>query len=500
MSETNDSTVHEADGHAAPAGPGDVEGLNLRGKVKKPIRFSQNSKYVAIIFVVAVIGIFVYGFVTNGNGKTAALPPIAGTQLTQQGKISTTDSEIDRIVGGAPKGVNDPKNGLPPLSVDQNQTTASNKGQSNSSDPLKNALDAAAKSNDGNNGQASDGGNKSGGPNPKSTDAAPNFDVTGPNILPRNQIVPNAGPGGLGNTVANAAAATGEATRGAGSQNNSLYVGSGNKGQSDGGSPSGSSDPSTQGNPQPRAAALINNGESSSNGNPQGAGGGGVSGAIAFANGQGERPAYSTSVQLRPIGKFELWAGTIIPAQLDTGINTDLPGPVFAHVTQDVYDSRTGQTLLIPKGSRIRGRYNSSVQNGQSRIQTTWDKLTWNDGKFISLDGQAGAEPEGQSGLYADVNDHRGRILTASIFTAIISAGAQILANGSGAGNVTTGTVAPSGQVVEQTIGGNLAQTGQTFINKQSNVPPELTVPKGKPFEVLLDRTIMLPAWHYDPS
>jgi len=201
---------------------------------------------------------------------------------------------------------------------------------------------------------------------------------------------------------------------------------------------------------------------------------------------------------LRPVGKFELWAGSIIPALLDTGINTDLPGPVIAHVNQDVYDSKTGQTLLIPKGSRLIGRYNSTVQNGQSRVQVVWDRLIWTDGKFISLGGQIGAEPEGQSGLYADVNDHRGRILTASIFTAIISAGAQILANKGGASNTTTSTTTPTGQVVEQSVGGNLAQTGQTFINKQANDPPELTVPKGKPFDVLLDRTVVLPAWRYE--
>ena len=46
---------------------------------------------------------------------------------------------------------------------------------------------------------------------------------------------------------------------------------------------------------------------------------------------------------------YELMAGTVIPAALVTGINSDLPGQMIATVTQNVYDTVTGDYLLIPQ-------------------------------------------------------------------------------------------------------------------------------------------------------
>lgn len=42
-------------------------------------------------------------------------------------------------------------------------------------------------------------------------------------------------------------------------------------------------------------------------------------------------------------------AGSVISASLITGINSDLPGLVVAQVTEDVYDTVTGQILLVPQ-------------------------------------------------------------------------------------------------------------------------------------------------------
>ena len=41
---------------------------------------------------------------------------------------------------------------------------------------------------------------------------------------------------------------------------------------------------------------------------------------------------------------YSLWKGTIIPAVLDTGINTDNPGQIIATVTTNIYSSNNGQS------------------------------------------------------------------------------------------------------------------------------------------------------------
>ncbi len=60
---------------------------------------------------------------------------------------------------------------------------------------------------------------------------------------------------------------------------------------------------------------------------------------------------------------YELKRGSVIPATLITGINSDLPGRITAQVSQNVYDSATGHRLLIPQGTKLFGRYDSKVSS-----------------------------------------------------------------------------------------------------------------------------------------
>src|SRR5581483_319082 len=78
-----------------------------------------------------------------------------------------------------------------------------------------------------------------------------------------------------------------------------------------------------------------------------------------------------------PVSPYELQAGTVVPALLITAINSDLPGEIVAQVAQNVYDTATGQYLLIPQGSRLFGRYDSKVTFGQGRALMTWERLAY---------------------------------------------------------------------------------------------------------------------------
>ena len=92
--------------------------------------------------------------------------------------------------------------------------------------------------------------------------------------------------------------------------------------------------------------------------------GGGASGLVAIA----EYLSWTQGGALNPGGEVSMMAGTVIAAGLLTGLNSDLPGPVIAQVTQPVHDTVTGRHLLIPQGSRLLGRYDSRVAFGQGRV------------------------------------------------------------------------------------------------------------------------------------
>src|SRR6185437_4583461 len=77
---------------------------------------------------------------------------------------------------------------------------------------------------------------------------------------------------------------------------------------------------------------------------------------LAFLNGNVDRRTTSPDRVQSPASQYVLQAGAVIPASLITGLRSDLPGQVTAQVTEDVYDSPTGKTLLIPQGSRLMGQ------------------------------------------------------------------------------------------------------------------------------------------------
>ena len=131
----------------------------------------------------------------------------------------------------------------------------------------------------------------------------------------------------------------------------------------------------------------------------------GVSGsAAAFAaslGGVGGSPAQATQLT-NP--STTVTKGTLIPAILETAINTDVPGYVRAVVSQDVR-SYDGTKVLIPRSSRLIGQYQSGVQQGQKRAFVIWDVVISPEGVVVRISSPA-VGFDGTTGLEGKVNSH----------------------------------------------------------------------------------------------
>ena len=110
-------------------------------------------------------------------------------------------------------------------------------------------------------------------------------------------------------------------------------------------------------------------------------------------------------------GRYVVTAGSTIAAALITGLSSDLPGEVVAQVTEDVFDSTTGRTRLIPQGTRLIGSYDAHIGYGQSRALVVWTRLILPDGRSLDLDRLIGTDAAGQSGFVDRVNHHTGKLL-----------------------------------------------------------------------------------------
>ena len=185
----------------------------------------------------------------------------------------------------------------------------------------------------------------------------------------------------------------------------------------------------------------------------------------------------------RPASRYVLQAGAVIPAALITGIRSDLPGQVTAQVTERVYDSPTGQHLLIPQGSRLIGVYNSEVTLGQSRVQLVWTRLIFPNGQSIVLDRQVGADAQGFAGLEDDIDQHWGQLFVSAALSTVLSIGSQ-----AGATNNDSAIA----QAIRQGASGSTSQIGQQLVSRNQIIQPTLTIRPGFPLNVIVDRDLVL--------
>ncbi|MVZ98149.1 TrbI/VirB10 family protein [Sphingorhabdus sp. IMCC26285] len=177
-----------------------------------------------------------------------------------------------------------------------------------------------------------------------------------------------------------------------------------------------------------------------------------------------------------------LQAGSVIPAALISGIRSDLPGLVTAQVTQNVYDSPTGRTVLIPQGSRLIGDYDADIAFGQNRIQLVWNRLILTDGRSIVLERQPASDPNGFAGLADRTNYHWGGVLKAALISTLLGVGSEL-----GSGN--DGDLA---RAVRRGMQDSVNRTGEQIVSRELNVRPTLTIRPGFPVRVLVTRDLVL--------
>jgi type IV secretory pathway VirB10-like protein len=180
-----------------------------------------------------------------------------------------------------------------------------------------------------------------------------------------------------------------------------------------------------------------------------------------------------------------LHAGTVIPGSLITAINSDLPGTIVGQTSRDVFDSRTQQILLIPKGSKLIGGYDShTVRSGRLIIE--WNRLLFPDGRSITLPRSRGTDESGASGLHDQVDHHYPQIVGTALLLSAITAGVQL----SQPQQATIYGTPSAGQVAAGALGQQMGQVGIESARRGLDLPPTITIRVGHPFDVLLTRDI----------
>jgi type IV secretory pathway VirB10-like protein len=209
----------------------------------------------------------------------------------------------------------------------------------------------------------------------------------------------------------------------------------------------------------------------------------------AFLDSQGSGDSLGSPLH-HPSSPYEVQAGTIIPAVLLTAINSDLPGPVIAQVRENVYDTITGNTLLVPQGARLLAAYDSMVSWGQDRILVCWRRLLFPNGDSVDLQCAPAADLQGAAGLTDHVDEHWLRLIAGAGVSSLLAASAT-----AAAGNQTS--FAPTvPQLWATNAAQSVNQTGQKIVGRDLQVQPTITVRPGFSVNVIVHKDLALPPYH----
>jgi type IV secretion system protein VirB10 len=168
--------------------------------------------------------------------------------------------------------------------------------------------------------------------------------------------------------------------------------------------------------------------------------------------------------------KTTVTQGTMIPAVLETAINTDVPGYVRAVVSQDVR-SFDGTRILVPRSSRLIGQYQSGLQAGQKRAYVIWTRLIRPDGVSVAL-ASPGTAFDGSGGVPGRVDSHFFQRFGSAILLSVIG-GLSTVASGG------TSLIVGGGQTA-----------ASTALQQNGDIPPTVRVRPGEPIRVVTARDL----------
>ena len=190
---------------------------------------------------------------------------------------------------------------------------------------------------------------------------------------------------------------------------------------------------------------------------------------------------------------LELKTGAVIPGVMVTGINSDLPGNIIAQVSQNVFDTATGQQLLVPQGAKLFGVYDSRVIYGQERVLVAWNRIVFPDGSAVTLGAMPGSDMAGNAGYTDEVNNHYLRIFGSAILMSMITGGMYYSMDAlSASGNSGQTNQKPTLQdEMGSALAAQLGQATMQLLQKNLNIKPTLEIRPGYQFNVIVTKDMV---------
>lgn len=189
--------------------------------------------------------------------------------------------------------------------------------------------------------------------------------------------------------------------------------------------------------------------------------------------------------------RYRIRRGKILRGVTESAIDSDLPGLIRGHLTEDVYGD-AGDLVLLPNGAGLVGEYRSgSIAEGQVSLYVVWTRVQLPNGIVVTLDS-AGSDPLGRAGMTGPVDHHYLQRFGSSLLSSFFSVSVATLGvNGqdryNSAAAYRTGLANAFGQTASQEFQQNA--TIQNTIRPPQGTEISILVNKDLSFEQVLTTT-----------
>lgn len=171
--------------------------------------------------------------------------------------------------------------------------------------------------------------------------------------------------------------------------------------------------------------------------------------------------------------------GTMIQAVTETALDSSLPGQMRAVISEDVH-SYDGSRVLVPRGSRLIGRYRSGLDVGQKRVTVAWDRIILPNNQTVTISSFGGDEL-GRSGVTGFVDTRFGERFGSAALISIL--GAVPTAAASQIDNAATADAA-------RDVGDDLRAATDGVMSDYLSLSPVIYVDQGSRITVMVDRDL----------
>lgn len=178
---------------------------------------------------------------------------------------------------------------------------------------------------------------------------------------------------------------------------------------------------------------------------------------------------------------YQLMPG-LLPLVLDTAINSDVPGPILAHLPGPVY-SRKG-VLLMEAGTQVIGSY-ASMGKG-SRLKAVSTVAYTPNGVWVPLTSEGMSDDLGRSGLDGEVDRHIMQRFGPAILLSLAGQGLNIIQSEASKGGNTYLNFGNGGGGG----GGGIESLASQILQSQINIPDTFNKHQGETIALFIDKPV----------